>query len=43
VAVGAERIVVRVAAPLDLPITPPGWDRRPTISGTAASFVVVSD
>ena len=40
---GTDRVVVHVAAPLDLPITPPGWDRRPTISGTAASFVVVSD
>jgi hypothetical protein len=40
---GVDRVVVRVAAPLDLPITPPGWGRRPTISGTAASFVVVSD
>jgi hypothetical protein len=39
---GTDRVVVRVAAPLDLPITPPGWDRRPTVSGTAASFVVVS-
>jgi hypothetical protein len=38
-----DRVVVHVAAPLDLPITPPGWDRRPTISGTAASFVVDSD
>lgn len=38
-----DRVVVHVAAPLTLPITPPGWDRRPTISGTAASFVVVSD
>jgi Putative Flp pilus-assembly TadE/G-like len=37
-----ERIIVRVAAPLDLPITPPGWSRRPVVSGTAASFVVVS-
>jgi hypothetical protein len=37
-----DRVVVRVAAPLDLPITPPGWSRRPVISGTAASFVVVS-
>jgi len=40
---GTDRVVVHVAAPLDLPITPPGWDRRPVISGTAASFVVVSD
>jgi hypothetical protein len=37
-----DRVVVRVAAPLDLPITPPGWARRPVITGTAASFVVVS-
>ena len=40
---GPDRVVVHVAAPLDLPITPPGWERRPVISGTAASFVVVSD
>jgi hypothetical protein len=40
---GVDRVVVHVAAPLDLPITPPGWERRPMISGTAASFVVVSD
>ena len=40
---GAERVVVRLAAPLDLPIVPPGWDARPTISATAASYVVVSD
>lgn len=40
---GTDRVVVHVSAPLDLPITPPGWERRPTISGTAASFVVVSD
>ena len=39
---GTDRVVVHVAAPLDLPITPPGWERRPLISGTAASFVVVS-
>jgi Putative Flp pilus-assembly TadE/G-like len=37
-----DRVVVQVAAPLDLPITPPGWSRRPVISGTAASLVVVS-
>jgi hypothetical protein len=39
----SERVVVHVAAPLDLPITPPGWKRRPVVSGTAASFVLVSD
>ncbi len=38
-----DRVVVHVAAPLDLPLAPPGWDRRSTVSGTAASFVVVSD
>jgi hypothetical protein len=40
---GVDRVVVHVRAPLDLPITPPGWERRPVIAGTAASFVVVSD
>lgn len=40
---GDDRVVVHIAAPLDLPITPPGWERRPVISGTAASFVVVSN
>lgn len=39
----ADRVVVHVAAPLDLPITPPGWERHPVVSSTAASFVVVSD
>lgn len=38
-----ERIVVRVVAPLRLPITPPGLDHRAVVSGTAASFVAVSD
>ena len=40
---GADRVVVHVAAPLDLPVTPPGWERRPVVSGTAASVVLVSD
>jgi hypothetical protein len=40
---GGDEVVVHVAAPLQLPITPPGWERRPTITGTAASFVQVSD
>ena len=39
---GTGRVVVRVSVPLDLPITPPGWARRPVITGTAASFVVIS-
>jgi hypothetical protein len=39
---GADRVVVHVTSPLDLPITPPGWDSRPVISGSAASVVLVS-
>jgi hypothetical protein len=39
----ADRVVVWIAAPLDLPISPPGWDARPMISATAASYVLVSD
>lgn len=42
VTAGTDRVLVNVAAPLDLPITPPGWARRPLISGTASSFVLVS-
>ncbi len=38
----ADRVVVRVRAPLALPITPPGWERRPTIAAVAAAVVVVS-
>jgi hypothetical protein len=37
-----DAVVVRVSAPLDLPLTPPGWETRPVITGTAASYVVVS-
>ena len=40
---GGEAVVVRVSAPLDLPITPPGWVRRPVVSARAASYVTVSD
>jgi hypothetical protein len=43
VEVGTDRVVVHVSTRLDLPITPPGWDRRPVISATAASLVMVSD
>jgi hypothetical protein len=38
-----DRVVVHVASPLDLPIAPPGWPDQPVVSGTAASYVVVSD
>jgi len=37
-----DRVVVRIAAPLELPITPPTWESRPVISATGASFVVVT-
>jgi hypothetical protein len=37
-----DRVVVRVRAPLQLPITPPGWERRPTIGAVASALVVVS-
>jgi hypothetical protein len=39
----AERVVVRVAAPLDLPIPVPGVDRMPIVAATGASYVLVSD
>ena len=39
----ADSVVVRISAPLDLPFTPPGWERRPVITGTAASYVVVTE
>jgi len=38
----ADRVVVHLTSPLDLPITPPGWDTGPVISGSAASVVLVS-
>ncbi len=38
-----DSVVVRVSAPLELPFSPPGWEDRPVITGTAASYVVVSD
>lgn len=40
--VAGDTVEVRVAAPLRLPITPPGWVRRPVISARSASLVVVS-
>jgi putative Flp pilus-assembly TadE/G-like protein len=41
VAVGTDRVVVHVSAPLRLPIALPAAATRPVISATAASFVVV--
>lgn len=40
---GIDRVVVRVVAPLDLPIMLPGVDSHALVSATAASYVVVSD
>jgi len=42
VEVGTDRVVVHVTSPLHLPIAPPGHDRTPMISGTAAAIVLVS-
>lgn len=39
----AERVVVRLAAPLDLPIPVPGVERMPLVSATGASYVLVTD
>lgn len=39
----ADRVVVRLAAPVELPIRLPGVTSRPLISATAASYVVVSE
>lgn len=39
----SERVVVQMSAPLELPFPVPGVEARPTISATAAAFVVVSD
>ena len=39
----ADSVVVRVSAPIDLPLRVPGADSRPVVTGTAAAFVVVGD
>ena len=39
----SERVVVRLAAPLDLPIPVPGVERMPLVSATGASYVLVTD
>lgn len=43
VAAGPERVVVRVQAPLDLPIAVPGVDQSTLVSATAASVTLVSE
>jgi hypothetical protein len=39
----SDAVAVRVTAPLDLPFAPPGWKSETTVTGTAASYVVVAD
>jgi hypothetical protein len=43
VTTSATTVVVRVAAPLDLPLHVPGVGERATVTGTAAAVVVVSE
>jgi len=43
VAADDDTVVVRVAAPLDLPLRVPGVAEAATVTGSAASVVVVSD
>jgi hypothetical protein len=43
VSTSATTVVVRVVAPLDLPLRVPGVGATATVSGTAASVVTVSD
>ena len=38
-----DLVVVRVSAPLDLPFSATGWEERPVLTGTAASYVEISD
>ena len=39
----ADTVEVTVSVPLELPFVPPGWTRTATVTGTAASYVAVSD
>lgn len=39
----ADGVAVTVRAPLELPFAPPGWASRTTVTGSAASYVAVSD
>jgi Putative Flp pilus-assembly TadE/G-like len=43
VATTADTVVVRVVAPMDLPLRVPGVGTRVPVTGTAASVVIVSD
>jgi hypothetical protein len=39
----SDRVVVRVAAPVDLPFTLPGAERTPVVGSAAAAVVLVGD
>lgn len=41
--VDGDSVIVKLAAPIDLPIGRPGWDKRPVVAGSAAAFVVVEN
>ena len=43
VSTSGDAVRVRVSTPLDLPITPPAWAESTRVSGSAASYVEVSD
>lgn len=38
-----DSVVVTISAPLDLPFTPPGWQRTARVTGSAAAYVVVTE
>ncbi len=38
-----DAVSVTVSAPLDLPLAPPGWSSRTTVTADAAAFVEVVD
>lgn len=42
VVTGGDTVIVRVSAPLDLPLTAPGWPVRSRVTGTSAAVVAVS-
>jgi hypothetical protein len=39
---GGASVTVRLSAPLDLPITPPGWLKTVTIEGISSAMAAVS-
>lgn len=43
VVTGRDSVRVRLSAPLDLPLVPPGWSDHARVSGHAAAFVTVGE